>query len=699
MLSSIPSEVLRHVREVNGISQATLAKLMGTVPSVLSKLEKADEADPEIAERYLTAIGSELATEVLAYYERDWLQRPPPSFLHPDHEHLWTIDEALKSLEGFEAKTQDPILRGPIDLLRGELRAAEAYLRRRDHTIAWIGDIGVGKTTALSYAVGLLVGDGRSGRKPAFPVGPGRTTVCETAIRVAPTYGILVDAFDDEVVLGLTRDLVSSLVPGATGVGVSAEIGRLLRNMAQMKVATTMVGDEMITKDPIVDLLSDGIGIDEVTDRIIGAMALRARTERQIILPEGSEDGLQWISRLVSNINSGQDARFSVPRRITVLMPSKHLNSDGQHLSVVDTKGVEGVTQRPDISLHSEDPRTLIVLCTKFADAPNATTQRHLRESMDAESDAHERRRQAILVLPRGDEALEVPGSDGPATSREHGYALRRKEIELALVNAQLPATPVYFFDARNDDADTIWKKLRIQIGEIRSSYAKRGAIAALGVNNLMENVDDVRATEARRDIEQEIASLLKELTALPGVVRPAYLNLIDQVAVGHHSSIAASIYRRGDWDNFQFAHILGTGVRNDAGLRMRKHVERIEHRLLDLTSKYEDMDGVAPTLSALGARLAEGRQEFLATARTIGRDAYGILLANEGDAWTRSADRYGQGSGYKQDIAGLWREYFETSEDARETAEAITERLQDAWKNWVIDPLHRATQAESNDL
>ncbi|WP_353642815.1 hypothetical protein [Mesorhizobium sp. WSM2239] len=45
------------------MSQATLARAMGTVPSVLSKLEKADEVEPEIAERYLAAIGTQTATE------------------------------------------------------------------------------------------------------------------------------------------------------------------------------------------------------------------------------------------------------------------------------------------------------------------------------------------------------------------------------------------------------------------------------------------------------------------------------------------------------------------------------------------------------------------------------------------------------------------------------------------------------------
>jgi transcriptional regulator with XRE-family HTH domain len=697
MAYPIPTDVLKHVRDAGSMSQAELARRMGTVPSVLSKLEKADEAEPEMAERYLTAIASDLAQAVQDYYARAWFQERPPSFLHPDSEELWVVDQALKDLAAFEAGNDDPILRGPIGLLHGELRAAEAYLRRRDHVVAWVGDIGVGKTTALTYAVGLLVGDGRSGRKPAFPVGPGRTTVCETAIRVAPTFGVLVDAVPDEAVLRLTRDLVSSLVPGAAGVGVSAEMDRVLRNMSGMKAINTIVDDEPVSTDPIADLLAGGLGVDEVTDRTVAAMKLADRKERQLILPEGSDDGLLWVSRLVSNINNGLDHRFSVPDGITVLMPSKNLSADGQTLQVVDTRGIESVTQREDLARHGDDIRALVVLCTKFADAPNATVQRQLQESLDTGSDAARRHRQCILVLPRGDEALEMSGSDEPLASRQQGYAIRRKQVEQSLANANLPRTPVYFFDARNDEPDKIWKTLRTQIGAMRAAYGDRARTAAAGVTNLLENVDDVRAGAARQDVEHEVERILQMVAPLPQSLRPAHQNLIEQMAVGHHSSIAASIARRGDWAPFQFAHILGHGVRIDANQRTANLVLRIEHKLDDLENKYSDLVAVVQSIAMLRARLAERRQEFLATARTIGRDAYGTVLAEQGEVWTESAQRYGLGAGYKRDVADIWRTWFETQEVAQVTAQAITDRLQDAWRVSIVDALRLAMQADSD--
>jgi len=699
MARPIPSEVLKYVRENAKMSQANLADHMKTVPSVLSKLEKAEEAEPEIAERYLSSVGTALAEEVLEFYNRDWQHSAPPTYLHPNREELWVVDRALTELREFERSDRnDPILKGPIDLLRTELSTTALYLQRRDHVVAWVGDIGVGKTTALAHAVGLLVGDGRSQRKPAFPVGSGRTTVCETAIRVAPTFGIAVDALEDDQVMRLTRALVTSVAPGASGVGVPSELNRVLRSMADMKTSSVEVGEDDFTLlDPIADLLASGLTIDQTVDRVVLAMRLSDRKERQLVLPEGSEDGLSWLSKTVSKINNGADGRFSVPRRITVLMPSARLNADGQVLSVVDTRGVEGVTQREDLTALGDDNRALVVLCTKFADAPNASVQRYLQDSVEGGSDASERKRQCILVLARGEEALQVPGFEEPISSRAQGYSVRRKDVAQALVKAKLPPTPIYFFDAHNDDADKVWSSLRNQIGEMRAVYANRVAAAAAGVSNLIENVDIVKTAEARRGIQEAIDRLMTSITKLPGVIRPPHQHLIDQIATVHHSSVAASISRGGDWNKFPVTHILGSGVRLDANLRVHDHIARIYHRLDDLENEYAELGDVVQSLQAIRSLVAEGRQEFLTSCLTIGRDAYGTLLSTEKDVWAAASDRYGEGSGYKRDLAGIWRDFFESAAPTN-TVNSINARLKKSWGTHILDPLKNATRATSSE-
>jgi hypothetical protein len=318
-----------------------------------------------------------------------------------------------------------------------------------------------------------------------------------------------------------------------------------------------------------------------------------------------------------------------------------------------------------------------------------------LHEAQEAGSDANDRKRQCILVLPRGDEALQVPGFDEPITSRAQGYSVRRKDVAQALVKAKLPPAPTYFFDAHGDDADKIWAALRGQVGQMRAVYAERAAAAAAGVTNLIQNVDIVKTAEARRRIEEATDRLLKDVRRLPAVVRPAHQNLIDQISAGHHSSIAASIVRGGEWDNFPIYHILGTGVRVDANLRTSDHISRIEHRLQDLEREYAELQDVVQSLQAVRGLVAEGRQEFLSSGLAIGRDAFGTLLSLEKDIWVECTERYGGGAGYKRDIAVAWREFFESGAQAK-TVKAVDARLQKSWEQAVLAPLVKATRAES---
>ena len=67
---------------------------------------------------------------------------------------------------------------------------------------------------------------------------------------------------------------------------------------------------------------------------------------------------------------------------------------------------------------------------------------------------------------------------------------LRQRDVERALIAGNLPATPIFFFDAKNDEAETIWESLRGQVGRMRGVYVGRALAAAVGVTNLINNVD-----------------------------------------------------------------------------------------------------------------------------------------------------------------------------------------------------------------
>jgi len=69
------------------------------------------------------------------------------------------------------------------------LRAA-TFLTRLDHNLAFIGDMGVGKSTAISFIFDLLVPPVLADKptdRPILETGGGGTTICEVHIKAAPS--------------------------------------------------------------------------------------------------------------------------------------------------------------------------------------------------------------------------------------------------------------------------------------------------------------------------------------------------------------------------------------------------------------------------------------------------------------------------------------------------------------------------------
>lgn len=689
---SVPTEVLRFARESADLKQSVLAKKLDTNPSVISRLEKSGAADGQLAARYLHALETPLAADIIEFYERPWGRVDPPSYLHPNREELWTISKSLRALEEFEKSPANaPILKGSIILLREDLNRAMDDLSRLDHTIAWIGDIGVGKTTALAFATSILTNDAKGGPKPVFPTGAGRTTVCETVIKAAPAYGVGVEALSEDEVRGLTRDLLMGLSDGP--YGVSAEVARVLRNMSGMRISRALEGEKLISVDPIQKLLAEEPDVARAVDRLVAAMNLPARNETQLILSEDAENGQDWLAETITAINNGQHERFSVPRRISVLLPSPILTKSGIKLNVVDTKGIEGITQRTDLRQHLDDPRTLVVLCAKFPDAPNATVQRILKENEDAGSNSSEKGRICMLVLPRADEPMQISGDGEPVSSVAEGIAIRREDIAAALRSAALPTIPTVFFNAMTDKPDRVWASLQDLVMEMRDHNVEQLKLTVRGVERLITDVDLVKSEAARAQIETDALRLIELVGKLPGVKRHAHENLMTQFDLAHQSSVAASVNRRGDWGNFPVLHILGIGVRNDANLRVSERFDQVDHSLRDWRLEHADVIDVVQDIDAILVRTAGWRQEFLTMAQSIGRDAFREALERDSDLWREAARRYGNGPGYKKDLASAFRAFFER--DALDNVrEGIDRRLDQAWKQIVLDPLRETTKA-----
>lgn len=157
---------------------------------------------------------------------------------------------------------------------------------------------------------------------------------------------------------------------------------------------------------------------------------------------------------------------------------------------------------------------------------------------------------------------------------------------------------------------------------------------------------------------------------------------------MGTASSIAASMNRRGGWSQFSVHHLLGVGVRSDAAARSLRAFVGIDEIIGDLEVQFAHLPDVTQALAGLRDEMKEWEQEFLAQALALGRAAFKPQLDEANELWRACVERWGQGAGYRDNIASILDDWFRTNENLDSARRSVESGLNQIWKELVLDAL-----------
>jgi hypothetical protein len=255
-----------------------------------------------------------------------------------------------------------------------------------------------------------------------------------------PEFGITVFPMSDTDLTALVSDFCAAkwegvhrgeLQESAERAQVSAEIDRAIRNMSGLTRKRTTVDGRPIYFDPVVDLIRECSDEEEFRARVVGALNLAARTTAEIWYESGTrEHPAAWLRETFSAVNGGRLADVPLPKSISLTVPGFGKSFGEFEITIIDTKGVEDVAVREDLDLRLKDPRTTVVLCCGFREAPGTTAKALLQHMKQTFAERFDTGKVSVLALPRGGEALQVNDDLGePVQTVEEGYEFRRMQV------------------------------------------------------------------------------------------------------------------------------------------------------------------------------------------------------------------------------------------------------------------------------
>lgn len=700
-----------------GLTQAQVAAKAGVDQSRISRIEKGETGSASELRRIIDALGtlgSASAKDYRAYLTREWEYVERPEFRNPQRTILEVAEDSLSAIDEFLQDESRPWpLRRQLERQRSAIEASAAYLGRTNHQVAFIGEVGVGKSTAISFLYGLIDPAPASGDlrdRVVLETGGGRITLCEVNIRRGPEYGIVVQPQSDDEMRNIVSDFCNATWLRRTGdaeknenVNVSEEIQRALRNMSGLTVKRERDAHGKTTsRDQALELAQECETEEEFRSRFFDKLSLERRTRREMWIEDGTEKtAMQQLRKLFRDINNGRMQEVPLPASIDILVPEFGMEHQGLTISAIDTKGLDEIAVRPDLDARLKDNRTHAVLCSTFNQAPSTSVQLlldHLRNAHGVQVDTG---KVSVLALPRDDEAMAVKDDSGePPIDDEDGYSLKREQILRALASGDgsFRGVPILFFNAKKDDPSKTRREIVDQIVKLRKSYEARLLDECAAADEVIRNHETHEFTTA----VQEVADRLKHFLSasahnqIPPRVRQPSQEVVEAMGgIKYASTIWAMTRRNGEYYNFSVSHHVGAGGAKDALLRSKTWFEKLQ-AVLDTLKQDPGLSLAAKTIQQVETSAASWRRSFAEAARIAAVEVYRGPLEDDVELWGHCARQWGAGPGFKQRVERIIREWFENRTELNQRLETINAAL---WEEKVVRPLERLSDEQAGEL
>ena len=698
--------VIARLRSEANITQSALADKSGLDQSRISRIEKGEVISSTDIDRVLDALdalGVMNAKSFKEYATRDWKHIEPPSFWNPERACLEIAEESLDEIAAFLDDEDRPWpLRRQIEKHQESLLRAARFLGRVNYNMAFIGDMGVGKSTAISFIFDLLVPPSMEDKlinRPVLETGGGGTTICEVHIKAGPEFGISLLPMSD----GELRELVADFCAAkwashageqreaVDGVRISREADRAIRNMSGLGRKRETVEGKTVYHDPVNELAMSSRSEEEFRTRILGFMGLEDRTRRELWYDSSTrKHPMEWVTETFKAVNNGRLKDVPLPKSIDLLIPNFGQSFGELEITVIDTKGVDDVAVREDLDQRLKDPRTAVVFCSRFNDAPGTCARvllQHMRQTFAERLDTG---KVSILALPRAVEARTMKDDVGElALTDDEGYEFKRMQVSAELSSEDLAGVPMFFYNVESDNSDAVRTALFGQFNRIRKAVENRLFDLCAAAQDIINNHETQALNAAIEEVANRLNTFLKGNRRLGARERLPHVEAISTVnGVRYASTLWASTRRNGEYSGLNILHLVGVGTARDARLRSEGWFNGLDAFLKSLKAD-EDLALAARSIDQIVASGDASKRAFLEAVQRGGVEVYRGPLS-QSSVWASCSSEWGRGPGFKLRVADHLEKWFTKKADLKETLEDMVNGL---WEQSVIAPMLRLVE------
>ncbi|EGT3624816.1 hypothetical protein FAP94_00110 [Morganella morganii] len=564
------------------------------------------------------------------------------------------------------------------------------YLANKEHEIAFIGNVGAGKTTSICYLLGLV---GESG--PVLSTGSGRTTLCEVHLKQGEQAMIEVLPYTNDEVQSYLKDFALYLQAEPNdadndGFKLSAEIERALRNMLELKIVRSKVDGKRVSTDHAKIFAADFNRYEDLVTEFNKKIRLENRTKKRFV-NDGKHSDLDWLNQTFKLINSATHTQVGLAKKITLYIPELNINDPEVTITVIDTKGVDQTVNRVDLDSCLTSDRTVSIFCSRFNDAPDQTCSKLIDNVIQAGLKSRLKAETVLMVLDRAGEAEDVMDYDGAVGDKEDGRDIKAEQISSELSQKfAVTGVEIEFFDAKQDEPAELFTLIKSKVLHLRQNHEARMDEIIKSVDEIELELQSQSSKQAKHQVKMTLVPWLKKSQECAPTLNEFFLPLIETISARgtYAASVRASVNRDGDWHNLDYYQEIALGARSQCVQKLYPLRDELI-TLIDNMLAQNDLQPAYSLLKQLKITTEIRLEDIAQLALSKGRSIYEVDIKSDAPFWSGAYHEWGKGAGYKDRVAAHTHTWFKSHDYTRYEFE-VTRTLVTRWENYLeeIDKL-----------
>lgn len=463
--------------------------------------------------------------------------------------------------------------------LIGRIREIEKICSVDKYNMCFIGEVGVGKSTAIANLLGLIDKEKLSvGSKltelPLLKTAEGRTTLCETEICFTDTEitSIKIESINYSKFKDIVNDFCLKLLKKSDDikeevVECPSEVQRVIRNMSGFPIRDRENQEEFVKK-VLADEFREDVELYKMAQMaILKEIKYENRTRTEIICPE-TLNIEAWIKSAVFNVNDGKMSDVPYPSKISIILNTKDLDISIPSFieKIRDTRGIDGSGVREDINEICKDICNISIICDGIKDYGNIVSEGFLKNQFIIQN-KDLKYRNFVMGLEQGAQLSKVNDADGRESGKdikkeealnnwnfvcldEHNMLFYNSYLGVKYDSEELKIIEIDI-DKYNIERESLLKNIESKINFMYEEYSRELSDINQKLNifsrNVVEDFHKKKLTELRLTVETQLQALTDNFDLF---FKRLEDDIKNKTLPGY---IRGSINRKGIYDNYNF--------------------------------------------------------------------------------------------------------------------------------------------------